>query len=280
MDSYRVYLATDLDRTLLPNGDRLEPAGAREKFAALIARDDIGLIYVSGRDLSLVSAAIQEFSLPVPDYIVADVGSSVYRRQGGRWQILDEWQVAISRDWAGLVSGDLRELLGEIHGMELQAESKQGLYKLSFQRRPAGGINHVVDVLSQKLDELHSKYKARCRVVLSVDETSDTGLVDVLPVSANKCAALEFLAKSLSVDVDHIVFSGDSGNDLDVLLSPLPATLVGNASAEVRKIAMDALVQRQVSKLYLAKAYYAAGILEGFYHYFPEYAEDQQEGVL
>jgi hypothetical protein len=69
------------------------------------------------------------------------------------------------------------------------------------------------------------------------------------------------------------VFAGDSGNDLDVLLSDVPAVLVANADAEVRRQAEKA--HRDV--LYLAQGgylgmngNYSAGILEGIAHFRPD----------
>jgi hypothetical protein len=72
---------------------------------------------------------------------------------------------------------------------------------------------------------------------------------------------------------ENTVFAGDSGNDLDVLLSDIPAVLVANADAEVRSLAAGA----HKDTLYIARGdylgmngNYSAGILEGVAHYLPE----------
>ena len=73
---------------------------------------------------------------------------------------------------------------------------------------------------------------------------------------------------------DNTVFAGDSGNDLDVLLSPIHAVLVANASEDVRAIAAGSDFR---ANLYLAKGgylgmngNYSAGILEGIAHFMPD----------
>ena len=72
----------------------------------------------------------------------------------------------------------------------------------------------------------------------------------------------------------NTVFSGDSGNDLDVLTSPINAILVKNAHRELKE-----QITRMISSnsIYIAQGgyltmngNYSSGILEGITHYFPE----------
>ena len=74
-------------------------------------------------------------------------------------------------------------------------------------------------------------------------------------------------------DYGNTVFAGDSGNDLDVLSSPIHAVLVANAGDDVRAAARSA----PQSSLYMARGgylgmngNYSAGILEGLAHYLPD----------
>ena len=77
---------------------------------------------------------------------------------------------------------------------------------------------------------------------------------------------------------DSTVFAGDSGNDLDVLTSGLKAILVKNAVDDVRKKAVETLsAKHMMHQLYFSKGNYcgmngnyAAGVLEGLVHFFPE----------
>ena len=53
-------LATDLDRTLLPNGHWPADPGAIALFNELTERHDVLVVYVTGRNLSLAEAAIRQ----------------------------------------------------------------------------------------------------------------------------------------------------------------------------------------------------------------------------
>ena len=64
----KYLICTDLDRTLIPNGLDAESPVAERLFAALAARPDVTLAYVSGRHRDLVEEAMTEYQLPLPDF--------------------------------------------------------------------------------------------------------------------------------------------------------------------------------------------------------------------
>ena len=115
------------------------------------------------------------------------------------------------------------------------------------------------------------------RLIWSLDEVAGTGLLDVLPSRASKLHAIKALMRKLSFSPAQTIFCGDSGNDLEVLASAIPAVLVANASDEVRAEAVRLARQAgRGERLYLARGgfrgmngNYAAGILEGIAHYHP-----------
>ena len=85
--------------------------------------------------------------------------------------------------------------------------------------------------------------------------------------------------KNHDFDVSNTVFSGDSGNDRDVLISLIPATLVANAHEDLKKSLLDdPQTSQSIPNLYVAKGdflglngNYSSGIVEGICHYHPEY---------
>ena len=270
----RLLLCTDLDRTLLPNGPQAESTGARDKFSQLALQPGVTLVYVTGRDRKLVEDAIDEYRLPQPDYVIADVGSTIYQIQQHDWQHLDKWQQEISPDWAGRSHDDMHSLFSSSLLLKLQEDTKQNTYKLSYYV-PLEADHETL------MSEMHSKLvnmKIRASLIWSIDELAGTGLLDVLPASANKRHAIEFLMKQLGFDLSNTVFAGDSGNDLAVLTSPIRSVLVANASADVRDEAKQmALNLGEMDALYFAhgdflgmNGNYSAGILEGVAHYMPE----------
>ncbi|NNJ94540.1 MAG: haloacid dehalogenase, partial [Halobacteria archaeon] len=74
-----LLICTDLDRTLIPNGPQSESPAARERFSELAARPEVTLAYVSGRHRALIERAIVNYRLPLPDFVIGDVGTTIYR---------------------------------------------------------------------------------------------------------------------------------------------------------------------------------------------------------
>jgi hypothetical protein len=264
-----ILLATDLDRTLLPNGGQPESPLARQRFRRLAARPEVRLAYVTGRHRQLVEAAMAEYDLPRPDFVIADVGTSLYEIDASDWRPVRDWQQAIALDWGGRSHAELAAMVGEIPGLRLQEPAKQGACKLSYYAAPLADPAELLRGVRQRLEASG----ARVNLVWSVDETTATGLLDVLPASASKLHALEFLRMRLGIPLNRTVFAGDSGNDMEVLVSGMPAVLVANAQESVR---VEAMAQADASNLYLARGgllgmngNYSAGILEGVVHFIP-----------
>jgi len=269
----RLLICTDLDRTLLPNGNAPESAPARVLFAALAARPEVLLAYVSGRHKALVEQAIAEYELPRPDFVIGDVGTSIYAITAEGWQEWPQWIAAIAPDWAGREHADMRRMFEHLADLRLQESAKQNRFKLSYYVPIEADLPRLMAAMRGLLGE----QGIRADLIYSVDETGPIGLLDVLPASATKVHAIEFLMRELGVGIENTVFAGDSGNDLPVLISPIRSVLVANASADVRREAQALATLRATgSALYLAKGgfmgmngNYSAGILEGVAHYLP-----------
>ncbi|MFC1695110.1 HAD-IIB family hydrolase [Pseudomonadota bacterium] len=268
----KYLVCTDLDRTLIPNGPAPESPEAEGRFAALASRPDVTLAYVSGRHRELVDNAIAEYHLPRPDFVLGDVGTTIYRvSQDNGWQQDESWEHAIGQDWAGLTHGDMLTLLSGLPGLRLQEPSKQNRFKLSYyidtdnDLKALGGVAHG----------LLEKAGVRARLVWSKDDISGEGLLDVLPSSASKRHAIEALMEIEGFLLQQTVFCGDSGNDLEVLASPIPAVLVANARPEI-KLQAGTLAEEAgcIEQLYVARGgflgmngNYRGGMLEGIAHF-------------
>jgi sucrose-6F-phosphate phosphohydrolase len=268
-------LCTDLDRTLLPNGPQPESPQARERFKALVAHEDLILTFVTGRHRELVEAAMEQYQLPQPDFVISDVGTTIYDLRSGQWQIWEQWQQEIAPDWKGLSRLQLQQLLTIFSGqLTPQEAEKQNRFKLSYYVSRDFNWKSLNRSLATCLEE--SGIDAS--LVWSVDEEADIGLLDILPQRATKLHAVEFLQKSLDIPLEHTLFAGDSGNDLPVLSSCIPSVLVANAMESVVADALSAASSAgNRAALYLAKGdfydmngNYSAGILEGVAQFHPE----------
>ena len=270
-----LLICTDLDRTLIPNGPQAESPAARKHFAVLAAHSQVTLAYVSGRHRALVEKAIIYYALPVPDFVLGDVGTTIYRvGPQQQWARQQDWETAIAQDWAGLGHAELKALLRDLVDLRLQEASKQNACKLSYYVP----LDSDKGVLSEKIQQRLQAKDVRARLVWSVDEPHGVGLLDVLPARASKYHAVEALMQEQGFDYSNTVFCGDSGNDIEVLVSPIPSVLVANSQSGVRMLAQrQASEQGHAQQLYIARGgfkgmngNYSAGILEGIAHYHPQ----------
>ena len=266
----RLLLCTDLDRTLLPNGSQLESKFAREKFSLLVSKPEIVLTYVSGRHKQLILKAIEEFNIPFPDFVIGDVGTTIYTvvNNNTTWELWDTWQEEIAQLFIG------------IEMLQLQEPEKQNKFKLSYYIKPENLNKQLIEEINALLQ--HENINAN--VVWSINELTHTGLVDILPENATKLHAIEFLMKKTGFTYNNTIFAGDSGNDMPVLTSRINSVLVHNATVDVKIMAKEkAQKQCTTENLYIANGSniaglngnYSAGILEGIYHYYPEFINQQ-----
>jgi sucrose-6-phosphatase len=273
-----LLLCTDLDRTLIPNGSEPESLDARPRFRRFVARPEVTLVYVTGRHQGLVREAIAEYDLPVPDVVIGDVGTSIFRVTTNDWEPLADWQEEIGRDWGGVGRNRLAERFADLEPLRLQEPEKQAPFKLSYYA-PADTDSGT---LKSELEARLALLGVNASLIWSIDEAADIGLLDVLPAKATKYHAVDFLMRRLGHDETTTVFAGDSGNDLEVLVSPIPSVLVANGHPEVREQALRlAAANGQSERLYCARGgwsgmngNYSAGILEGIAHFRPDLATE------
>jgi HAD superfamily hydrolase (TIGR01484 family) len=273
--SERLLICTDLDRTLIPNGPQSESDGVRRHFARLCGRPDVTLAYVTGRHRALVENAIGNYSLPIPDYVIADVGTTIYRvGPGRRWQRQNAWDDEIAADWNGRSRAQVKSLLVDLPSLRLQETAKQNDHKLSYYVPMHSDHRELATAIRQRLEA----ESVRARLIWSDDEPAGIGLLDVVPERASKLHAIEALMHSDGFALADTLFAGDSGNDLEVLASPIPSVLVANSQPQIQAAARRLAQQHgTLDALYIARGgfmgtngNYGAGILEGIAHYHPE----------
>ncbi|XOF34248.1 MAG: HAD-IIB family hydrolase [Candidatus Electrothrix sp. YB6] len=271
----KLLVCTDLDRTLLPNGPQEESPGARPAFAALAEDPRVRIVYVTGRSVRLTEEAIAEYRVPIPDILIADVGTTICSWSQGIWRRDAGWDTLLGRDWHRTDSSSLADLLRGLPGLHIQEEDRMTRFKLSYYV-DAGADK---EELSRSITSIFAEQDIRASLIWSHDEVADQELLDILPASADKYQALQFLRQQMGYSLDEMQFSGDSGNDLEVLASEIPAVLVANARPEVaEKAEAMAAAAGNAAKLYLAcggrqgmNGCYSAGILEGIAHYYPAF---------
>ena len=271
------------DRTVIPNGAQPETPGARQWFRSFCDDERICLVYASGRDLKLVQQAIIDYELPPPDYAITDVGSMIYQASGNDWLAIHEWQEWIARDWHGYGHADLASALAPVAALEIQEPDKQNRFKLSYYLDLETSSEQVLARINSILTDLG----VAANLIWSVDEAVPVGLIDILPQRADKLNALNFLYRYLNYAATELLFAGDSGNDLTVLESHIPAVLVANGHPDVRTSALERAARNGFAeRLYLAgpedwpgNGNYCSGVLQGVVYFYPQLRESIQRIV-
>lgn len=278
-----LLLCTDMDRTILPNGEQAESTQARQCFHQFSRLAGVRLAYVTGRDRVLVEQAIGQYQLPTPDFAITDVGTRIYQIDGDNWHELEGWGEEIDGDWNGYEHSQLVALLDEVSELRIQEASKQNTHKLSYYL----ALDCDAESVIARVDTILKAKQIKASLIWSIDEPRSVGLLDILPSSASKLHALEYLAEYLQLNSQSVVFAGDSGNDLQVLASKHASVLVANASDEVREQALTMAQENDTGEaLYCASGKYlgmngnySAGVLEGVWHFLPQF-RDQLESMV
>lgn len=271
----KLLVCTDLDRTLIPNGTQSESATARQHFSCLAARPEVTLTYVSGRHRSLIESAILNYALPIPDYVISDVGTCIYQvGEKQLWHRLPSWEEKIAQGWGKLQHSDLKQLLKDIKDLRIQENTKQNRFKLSYYVP----LQSNRDNLNTLIQERFANAGIHASLIWSIDEPNGIGLLDILPGGASKYHAIEALMEEHGFCLECTVFCGDSGNDIEVMASPVPSVLVANSQQDVKVLAKRLAHENGYSKqLYIAQGgfmgmngHYSAGMLEGIAHFYPD----------
>ena len=261
-------LATDLDRTLLPNGSWESDSEAIGLFNDLTAQHDALVVYVTGRNLTLTENAIKEYGVRYPDILCGDVGTSIRKYENGEWHFDHGWIEHVHKQSPRWDAMAIRDAVADIDGIREQESEHLNQFKQSYY------VEHEKkDEILEKVDE-RVKGKFDEVIVYSFDSQDGKGLLDFLPASATKLTALEYVAEEFGVARQDVVFCGDSGNDIFPLTAGFSGVLVKNADDQLVENVKQAMSQNPDLKVYFAKGnfkglkgYYTSGVIEGAYHY-------------
>jgi hydroxymethylpyrimidine pyrophosphatase-like HAD family hydrolase len=102
-------------------------------------------------------------------------------------------------------------------------------------------------------------------VIDSVDEAKNVSLIDVLPATAAKDSALQYLREKAGVSESRVVYAGDSGNDLAAFISGCKAIVVGNTTDSVKE--QVRLRAPHPDRVFFAPGPCVEGVLQGCRHF-------------
>ncbi len=224
-------LATDLDGTFLGGrqADRLA------LYRALRARDDVRLVFVTGRGVETVLPLLGDPLIPDPEFIIADVGATIVAAEGLR--PVPEIQWPIDRAWVG--ADAVLDAVGHLEGLERQPVPQER--RVSF---------YVTD------DAMEAEVRRRVAgLEVDVLRSADRYL-DVLPRGVSKGSTLRHLVAHLGTPDAAVLVAGDTLNDLSLYETGFPGVVVGQAEPALVAATRDRATVHQAS------AAGAGGILE------------------
>ena len=235
-----LVLATDLDGTFL--GGSLQE---RQKFYNYLQskRDCLLLIFVTGRSLELTLRLYEEKNLiiPRPDYIIGDVGTTVY--EGKTLTPVAQVQNWIADIW-GNSSEFATKILVDEPKLILQPLSPK--YRVSYYYKPDQNQDRII----KKIQD------AGFDCITSADK-----YLDILPKGVAKGSTLLKLMNYLKIASHQVITSGDSLNDLPLFETGLKSIAVGNSELKL----LDKI--KPLKNVYYSNFPGVTGIFDGIQYY-------------
>ncbi|MEX0818746.1 MAG: HAD-IIB family hydrolase [Pirellulaceae bacterium] len=253
-------LATDLDGTLIPLDGCTQNVSDLVTLAEQILAHGVKLVFVTGRHFASVRGVMDMHQLPNPDWIIGDVGTTIYHRQGpDEFTPLHAYHEHLATITSGVSIAELQSWLAGVAGLRRQEPEKQGAFKLSYY----ASADKLVE-LNAEIDTLLAKRAAPYSVIHSVDPFNGDGLIDFLPRGVSKAYALHWWSHHLGISKEDIVYAGDSGNDLAAFTAGYRTIVVGNADRSVID-QVRAAHQRTdwPDRLFVAPEHATSGVLAG-----------------
>lgn len=252
-------LATDLDGTFIPLADVVTNQRDLQLLTRAFSELPVQLVYVTGRHRASVEEKIVEQRLPLPEWLICDVGTSLHARRQDDLEFVPEYTEFLAEIVAGFSRDELRRAIGELPGLRLQEDVKQGPHKLSYYAE-ASQLPRLVEQVQSVLQQEAAPWTE----IHSIDPFNGSGLLDLLPAGVSKARALEWWCEFTDTDRQAIVYAGDSGNDWAAFIAGYRTIVVANTDRKIaHRVQREHQQQGFENRLHLARQTATSGVLEG-----------------
>lgn len=256
-------LVSDLDGTLIPLPDVEQNKEDLTHLSQLREAHKFKLIFATGRSFDSVLGAIEHYALPEPDWIICNVGTSIYEKSGNSFSALHAYHDRLNEICNGVDHCRIEESFKHLTKLRLQPEQNQSDFKISYWCKES----ELHELLNQ-INEIQQQESLPYACLGSVDPFNNNGLIDILPKGVDKAYALNWLSELLELKHDQIVYAGDSGNDLAALIDGYASVLVGNANERLRSEVSKLLKENErAGPCYFAENQATSGVLEGIRYF-------------
>lgn len=256
----QTVLATDLDGTWIPLQGVPDNQRDLQKLTKSLQTQNVPVIYVTGRHLPAVEQLIVTHPLPAPNWIICEVGATIYQRdETGKLLLVEDYHQHLQQRVDGYTLKRVQEMLTRFPELHLQEPHNQGRFKLSYYVKP----DHYNRLIGQ-VDELLQTSQIPWNLISSIDPFNGEGLFDLLPLGVSKAYALQWWSQSTQVEKSSIIYAGDSGNDFAAFVAGYRTIVVGNADRRLaERVQQEHKSRGYVDRLYLAQLPATSGVLEG-----------------
>jgi glucosylglycerol-phosphate synthase len=231
-----MLIATDLDGTFLAG----DPDARQQLYQLIVSHPEISLVFVTGRGLEVVMPLLSDPTIPVPDYIICDVGATVV--DGRNLQPVQPLQSQIDAVWPG--ERAVSEAIAHIDGLERQDVPQQR--RCSFFCAP---------------DEIPAGF-AEAAEALGCDVLYSAGrYLDILPRGVHKGSTLRALVAQLEFDPEQVLVAGDTLNDLSMFEAGFNGVCVGESEPALLQATFDR------ARAYHSNRTGCGGILDAITHF-------------
>lgn len=227
-----MLLATDLDGTFLGGS----PEDKAQLYSWLKLQTNVSLVFVTGRGLANVQPLLEDPQMPLPDYIICDVGATVVK--GNSLEPVQPLQEAIEQKWPG--EAMVRAQLEQVAGLRYQEVPQQR--RCSFYYDATTAIDVAADIAAG----------LGCDILQSAGK-----YLDILPGGVNKGSSLRQLVELIGYPAEDVLVAGDTMNDRSLYDIGFKGVVVGLAEAALLQYTLAFTHVLQTDKPG------AAGIMEG-----------------
>lgn len=214
------------------------------------------LVYSSSRSLSKIKPLIENKTLAIPDYIVANNGVNIYKNGNGVFTEAEEWSKIPKenipkgqKEFRGskiteyevfgspgniyfmMAPGMYEKCLPDINNFLVQSGTKA---VVNFQNFDSKNLNELERFFSPEIaKDMRNHALPRLKPDGSVD-------VAIITVKSDKGSATEYLRKSLNLKSDDIFTAGDDVNDASQTNKGYFFAMVANATTGLKNILANA----------------------------------------
>lgn len=214
---FQLVIATDLDGTFLEGDYQTKNFFYHE---LLRLREQVMLIYTTGRSIETVKQFCAKGYLPHPHFVIGDHGTDIV--DGVHFYPVEYLQNPIIQKW-NHSNAMIKELLCNEVGLRLQPINPP--YRVAYYYDPHRLQNQVLE----KITNAGFDFIQSCDMYL-----------DILPRGVNKGSSLLNLIDYLKINHEIVITCGDSLNDLSLFQTGLKSIAVSNSEPklieEIKKI--------------------------------------------